>query len=304
VSDAVEFSEPARSYTSTGLLALALLAGLIIDLASGGAGVHAFAWIGALIIVVGADAFTVRTARALRSIALTATQLQVGPAVLARADIAGIEAEVDAAAPVLGRTWAEGLPRGVHGLTLRLADSSLVTVPVRRGDALARTLGVRVEPATIRVAEPEEYEHLSEVERAADQLFAVSGFPPWPFVAPEPAALVLVAGRPAVGFARLEIVDGTAHLAQLSVLPRAMRRGIGAALVDAACSWAKDSSFASITLTTFRDVAWNGPFYAKLGFVELTELTPGLAAKRAAEADLDAMGARVVMIRDGLLPPR
>ncbi|MZD06511.1 GNAT family N-acetyltransferase, partial [Streptomyces sp. SID5785] len=39
-------------------------------------------------------------------------------------------------------------------------------------------------------------------------------------------------------------------------------------------------------LTTFRDVEWNAPYYARLGFRVLAEdeVTPGLARIRAAEA--------------------
>jgi hypothetical protein len=39
----------------------------------------------------------------------------------------------------------------------------------------------------------------------------------------------------------------------------------------------------SLTLTTFRDVPWNAPFYARLGFEYVTELTPELRQKREEE---------------------
>jgi hypothetical protein len=61
-----------------------------------------------------------------------------------------------------------------------------------------------------------------------------------------------------------------------------------------------------VTLCTFGDVAWNGPFYARHGFVEVPpdELTPGLVALRDEEAreGMDAMGRRVVMRRDVATP--
>ena len=57
---------------------------------------------------------------------------------------------------------------------------------------------------------------------------------------------------------------------------------------------------AAQTLTTFRDVAWNGPYYARLGFtvVPAEALTPGLRELRAAETarGLDRWP-RVVMSR-------
>ena len=43
----------------------------------------------------------------------------------------------------------------------------------------------------------------------------------------------------------------------------------------------------AVTLTTFRDVPWNAPYYERLGFRSLseTELTPELAEVRAREAE-------------------
>jgi len=94
-------------------------------------------------------------------------------------------------------------------------------------------------------------------------------------------------------------VDGRAHLEGLSVRPRFMRQGRGSELVRAACAWAAEHGYSEITLCTFAEVPWNGPFYAGLGFTELTGLTPGLIARRKAEQELglDAMGRRVVLIR-------
>jgi len=57
----------------------------------------------------------------------------------------------------------------------------------------------------------------------------------------------------------------------------------------------------AITLTTFADVAWNGPFYAARGFtIVVDDPGPGVAALREREraAGLDAVGERVLMRRD------
>ena len=44
----------------------------------------------------------------------------------------------------------------------------------------------------------------------------------------------------------------------------------------------------ALTLLTFRDVAWNGPYYRRLGFAEMPDdqLDPELAALRVHEAEL------------------
>src|SRR5262245_64419083 len=57
-------------------------------------------------------------------------------------------------------------------------------------------------------------------------------------------------------------------------------RGLGTRLVLQVCDWAAGNGFGSVTLTTFRDVAWNMPFYARLGFeiVPRSQLSPALCA--------------------------
>jgi GNAT superfamily N-acetyltransferase len=155
----------------------------------------------------------------------------------------------------------------------------------------------------VRSARVDEFASLTAVEDAADLLFAEAGLGPLPPPAgPEqfPDALaVLVAGDPPVGFARLELVDDAVHLEQLSVHPSHGRRGIGSELLAAACRWAADHGHTAVTLCTFADIPWNGPFYARHGFVFLSEpeLTPGLMELRGREAELglDTLGRRTVM---------
>jgi GNAT superfamily N-acetyltransferase len=88
------------------------------------------------------------------------------------------------------------------------------------------------------------------------------------------------AGAP-VGFAHVELVEpNAAHLEELDVHPDHGRRGVGARLVTAVCRWAADRGFDRVTLTTFRRVPWNMPFYARLGFEEIPPAarTPALQA--------------------------
>jgi GNAT superfamily N-acetyltransferase len=184
----------------------------------------------------------------------------------------------------------------VHGAQLKEAENPEPTQ--------GKTESRRVVNSEIRTAVPAEYEQLIEVETAADRLFPLAGYgetpPPADIEDLVTATLLLVAGDPPVGYARVEVVDGQAHLEGLSVRPRFMRQGIGSALVNAACDWATEQGFEQITLCTFAEVPWNGPFYATLGFAELIDLTPGLAKLRAHEVELglDAMGPRVVLVRE------
>jgi GNAT superfamily N-acetyltransferase len=81
-------------------------------------------------------------------------------------------------------------------------------------------------------------------------------------------------------------VDGVAHVEQVSVDPAHAGHGLGAALIEHVAGWARDHGSPALTLTTFTDVTWNGPYYQRLGFRPLAddELTPGLRAIRAEEA--------------------
>jgi GNAT superfamily N-acetyltransferase len=78
------------------------------------------------------------------------------------------------------------------------------------------------------------------------------------------------ADRP-VGFALAGSVGDNAHLDELDVHPAHGRRGLGAALVEAVCDWAKASGYRAITLTTLRHIPWNAPWYQRLGFRVLEE---------------------------------
>ena len=60
-------------------------------------------------------------------------------------------------------------------------------------------------------------------------------------------------------------------------------KGIGRRLIACVADHARKRGLASLTLTTFRDVPWNAPFYARLGFEMITTLTPELREKREEE---------------------
>jgi GNAT superfamily N-acetyltransferase len=105
-----------------------------------------------------------------------------------------------------------------------------------------------------------------------------------------PRGLIWVAvedDRP-FGFARTEPFEDALHLWELAVRLAAQRQGAGRALVMAVAADARARSLPAVTLTTFRDIPWNGPFYARLGFVEVpfAEANRRLAGLRAHEATL------------------
>ena len=165
----------------------------------------------------------------------------------------------------------------------------------------------------VRLATPGDLDAIPMVEVASGELFrtvgldAVADAPPTAgevlAAAQEGGRLwvALTESREVIGFALGCYVDGHHHLQQVSVLPAHDRRGIGRSLVEAVCAWAGREGGRCVTLSTFRDVAWNGPYYGKLRFHALAEsqLGPDLLATRADEQaqGLD-VSKRVIMQRD------
>ena len=89
-----------------------------------------------------------------------------------------------------------------------------------------------------------------------------------------------------VGFVVVDVVDGNAHVGQVSVLPDYQGRGLGKALLEAVRAWAIETGCPALTLTTFIYVPWNRPLYEHLGFVVVPEdeMQPGLRAVREHES--------------------
>jgi GNAT superfamily N-acetyltransferase len=178
------------------------------------------------------------------------------------------------------------------------------------------TIGKSSLGSCIRLATEGELSSLPEIELAAAQLFleytAVLGIDPALLqVATSPealrraqaASLLWVApdalDRP-VGFAYAVELDGRLHLEEMDVHPAHGRRGLGKALVEEVCKEARRRGRA-VSLSTFRAVPWNAPFYARLGFRQLeeSELTHCLRRLRADEARKGLPPeARTLMVRE------
>lgn len=151
----------------------------------------------------------------------------------------------------------------------------------------------------IRHAASQDFPHFGAIESAAATLFAEAGLPE--IASHEPTDLefieaiaragnVFVAtdGHEPVGFILAAPLDRHMHIYELSVHPAHGKRGLGRKLVEAVCNYARDNGFAAVTLSTFRDLPWNGPFYASCGFREIPrhEWTPALLLAHYREEDL------------------
>lgn len=163
---------------------------------------------------------------------------------------------------------------------------------------------------TVRRAYPAELRQLPAIERAAAAQFRATQFAAMadaPLSAEEidPAHdqiwVAVAATGELVGFALVHRLATVAHLHELDVHPAHARRGLGRRLIDAVAAWAAGEGLQAITLTTFRNIPWNAPYYSRLGFRPLTadELSPELWAIGEAEAAAGLpVSERVPMRRD------
>ncbi|WP_179038104.1 GNAT family N-acetyltransferase [Limnobaculum xujianqingii] len=78
-------------------------------------------------------------------------------------------------------------------------------------------------------------------------------------------------GQP-VGFLLADRVGEWGWVQEVSVHPDAGGRGIGKQLIMQVLEWSCQQQCQYVGLTTFRDVAWNGPFYQRLGFMAFDRL--------------------------------
>lgn len=94
--------------------------------------------------------------------------------------------------------------------------------------------------------------------------------------------------------------DGALHVDEFDVEQGHQGQGLGRRLISHVIDWARRAGYRALTLTTFNDIPWNGPFYASLNFRELNavELTPRLASILAEEQTRHLPGSRCAMRLD------
>lgn len=150
----------------------------------------------------------------------------------------------------------------------------------------------------IRLVQANDVESLPGIERAADAVFGREGMAAVADGATMPIRELLryqSAGRAfvdtddldrPVAYLLLDVVDGSAHIEQVSVHPSHAGQGRGRRLIEAAAAWANQQGYPMLTLTTFADVPWNAPYYSRLGFeiIPTSQLTPGLRKIQQHEA--------------------
>jgi GNAT superfamily N-acetyltransferase len=138
---------------------------------------------------------------------------------------------------------------------------------------------MRDSPYTIRPASAADRAVVRRIERTAAQRFAALGLHEIThgtglsdelvqmFLRRGGLFLMLHGVRP-VGFVATCVLDGAGHVAEVDVVPKHAGQRLGSRLIDAAAEWSVARGCRLLTLTTYRDVPWNAPYYARLGFRE------------------------------------
>jgi GNAT superfamily N-acetyltransferase len=83
-----------------------------------------------------------------------------------------------------------------------------------------------------------------------------------------------------IGFLTADIAGDELHIDEFNVRLDRQAQGIGRQLIAAAVNDARSRMLEAVTLTTFRAVPWNGPFYEGTGFKVLSgrDISPRLQA--------------------------
>ena len=138
---------------------------------------------------------------------------------------------------------------------------------------------------TIEYGRPAHAGRLREIERAAGVRFRDIGMGAIADNEPTPVSILearaelrqlLVARHDDGGIAGFLIwsaKDGFAYIEEVSVDPSHAGHKLAAHMIDRLCTDVR-GRFARVSLATFRDVPWNAPYYAKIGFAEMP-FSPG-----------------------------
>lgn len=151
-------------------------------------------------------------------------------------------------------------------------------------------------PAHIRMAQFDDALFLPGIEQSAAQVFrSIEGLE-WladtvtlsverhqQLIALSMCWVVVDAQEAPQGFLCAERLGDALHIHEVSVAQAAQGQGWGRKLVEAAMDHARSNGLDSVTLTTFKHVPWNAPFYRRLGFEPTTDsrLAEILAAEYA-----------------------
>ena len=93
--------------------------------------------------------------------------------------------------------------------------------------------------------------------------------------------------------------DGRLHIDEFAVAQGQQGKGLGRRMLAIMRDWARAEGFASLSLTTFRSVPFNAPFYAAFGFRDWPEAeAPAVIRQRLMYEASSGLKDRCAMILD------
>lgn len=130
----------------------------------------------------------------------------------------------------------------------------------------------------VRAATVGDLSSLPEIERQAHSIIygmaglgAVADLPPATVERLRDGPCWVAADRSQriVGFILASRQENDAVIETLAILPEFGGGGLGRALVGAVLDWARQTALGGALVTAYRDIPWDAPFYARLGFSEV-----------------------------------
>lgn len=88
-----------------------------------------------------------------------------------------------------------------------------------------------------------------------------------------------------IGFLGGQYLEGNFHIIEVSVGRSYQGRGIGKALMATMVDQIRAEGYKTITLTTYRDLPWNAPWYSRMGFVEVNPWDAGRSYEEILEEE-------------------
>ncbi|PKX92389.1 GNAT family N-acetyltransferase [Aspergillus novofumigatus IBT 16806] len=134
---------------------------------------------------------------------------------------------------------------------------------------------------SIRLAVEEDITQLNTIETSAAQLFRtvnlawIADSPPLDpttlrsMIAQQNVWVAVTSDNTAVGFIAVQDLDGMLYLAEMDVHEDWQRKGIARMMLEEVEEQARDRGYEYVSLTTYRDLGFNGRFYTRMGFEEV-----------------------------------
>ncbi|GFF27965.1 hypothetical protein IFM61606_10060 [Aspergillus udagawae] len=134
---------------------------------------------------------------------------------------------------------------------------------------------------SIRSALEEDISRINTIETSAAQLFRtvnlawIADSPPLDLatlrsmIAQQNVWVAVSTDNTAVGFIAVQELDGMLYIAEMDVHEDWQRRGVARLMLEEVERQARDRGYEYVSLTTYRDLEFNGRFYARMGFEEV-----------------------------------